>query len=204
MNYSRRYSDLMDETGHLGVFGLADGGTRTMTWSDKKKFEINIIDTHGVSHDTWDWQDHTGDTGELPTLIRSEDHWLDVGGLPPINASGVHLEHSASSTHAVPWLRDTELGQRDRYAPLTLHCQPANTTGDLVARGHFSVNLEWMEAYSIVLPRFYHALTPTFASHFDLEAAWQAHLRAQHPQKEDEASSTLTAEDAGVTPRFRV
>jgi hypothetical protein len=116
----------MDETGHLGVFELADGGTRTMTWSDQKKFEINIIDTHGVSHHTWDWQDHTGDTGELPTLIRSEDHWLDVGGLPPINASGVHLENSASSTHSVPWVRQTEPGQPDRYAPLTLYCQPAN------------------------------------------------------------------------------
>jgi hypothetical protein len=87
---------------------------------------------------------------------------------------------------------------------LTLHCQPANPTGDLVARGHFSVNLEWMEAYSIFLPRFYQALTPTFASHFDLEAAWQAHLRAQHPQKEGEAISARTAGEAKVTPKFRL
>jgi hypothetical protein len=204
MNYSRRYSDLMDETGHLGVFGLADGGTRTMTWSDKKKFEINIIDTHGVSHDTWDWQDHTGDTGESPTLIRSEDHWLDVGGLPPINASGLHLEHSASSTHAVPWLRDSEPGQPDRYAPLILHCQPANPGGDVVARGHYSANLEWVEAFSIVLPKFYHVLNHAFASHFDLEAAWQTYQQAQHPPKEGESTNTETALESQVTPGFRL
>lgn len=204
MNYARHQTDVMDEPGHLGVFGLADGGTRTMSWSDRKNFGLKISDTHGTRHDTWDWHDHAGDTEEVPTVILSEDHWLDVGGVPPINASGVHLEHSASSTYAVPWLRETEPGQRDRYAPLTLYCQTANPSGDLVARGRFSVNLEWMEAYSILLPRFYHALTPTFASHFDLETAWQAHLKAQHPQKEGEASSTMTAEEAGVTPRFRV
>jgi hypothetical protein len=43
-----------------------------------------------------------------------------------------------------------------------------------------------MEAYSIFLLRFYPALTPTFASHFDLEVA-----------------ITVTAGDAGVTTRFR-
>jgi len=183
---------------------LADGGTRTMSWSDKKKFEINITDTHGVSHDTWDWQDHTGDTEELPTLIRSEDHWLDVGGLPPINASGIHLEHSASSTHSVPWVRQTETGQQDRYAPLNLQCQPANPEGDVVARGHYFANLEWVEAFSVTLPRLNHALKHVFASHFDLEAAWQAHQQAQHPQKKDEGDSTVTVVEAEVTPRFKV
>jgi len=183
---------------------LADGGTRTMSWSDKKKFEINITDTHGVSHDTWDWQDHTGDTEELPTLIRSEDHWLDVGGLPPINASGIHLEHSASSTHSVPWVRQTERGQQDRYAPLTLQCQPANPGGDVVARGNYSANFEWVEAYSIVLPRFYNDLNHVFASHFDLGAAWQAHLQAQHLPKEGEPVNTGTALKSEVTPGFRV
>jgi hypothetical protein len=29
-------------------------------------------------------------------------------------------------------------------------------------------------------------------------------LRAQHPQKEGETSSTVTAGEAGVTPRFRL
>jgi hypothetical protein len=204
MNYTRRSSDLMDETGHLGVFALADGGTRTMTWSDKKHFEINITDTHGVSHDTWDWQDHTGDTVELPTIIRSEDHWLDVGGLPPINASGVQLDHSASSTHSVPWVRQTEHGQPDRYAPLILYCQPTNPGGDVVARGHYSANLEWVEAFSIVLPNFDHALNHVFASHFDLEVAWQAHQQAQHPPKEGESADTETALESQFTPGFRV
>jgi hypothetical protein len=204
MNYTRRYSDLMDETGHLGVFALADGGTRTMTWSDKKHFEINITDTHGVSHDTWDWQDHTGDTVELPTIIRSEDHWLDVGGLPPINASGVQLDHSASSTHSVPWVRQTEHGQPDRYAPLILYCQPTNPGGDVVARGHYSANLEWVEAISVTLPRFYHDLNHAFASHFDLEAAWQAHQQAQHPPKEGESADTETVLESQVMPGFRV
>ena len=61
-----------------------------------------------------------------------------------------------------------------------------------------------MEAYSIFMPRSYQALRSTFASHFDLEAAWQAHLRAQHPQKEVEAAITVTVEEAGVTPRWRI
>ena len=203
MHYARRYSDVMDETGHLGVFGLADGGTRTDSWSDQKTFQINITDSHGVAHDTWDWQDQAGDTSTSQTVILSEDHWLDVGGLPPINASGIHLEHSASSTHSVPWVRQTESGQRDRYAPLTLYCQPANAEGDLVARGHYSSNLEWPEAHVIFLPRFSHTLNHAFASHFDLDQAWMTHLSTYHRPQDGSVIPQQTAVEAGVVPEFR-
>jgi hypothetical protein len=83
---------------------------------------------------------------------------------------------------------------------LILYCQPTNPGGDVVARGHYSANLEWVEAFSIVLPKLYHTLNHAFASHFDLEAAWQAH---QHSPKEGESANTETALEADVTPGFR-
>jgi hypothetical protein len=87
---------------------------------------------------------------------------------------------------------------------LILHCQPANPGGDVVARGHYSANLEWVEAFSIVLPKFYHVLNHAFASHFDLEAAWQTYQQAQHPPKEGESTNTETALESQVTPGFRL
>ena len=65
-------------------------------------------------------------------------------------------------------------------------------------------NLEWVEAFSVTLPSFYHELNHVFASHFDLEAAWQAHQQAQHPSKEGEPANTGTALESEVTPGFRV
>ena len=86
---------------------------------------------------------------------------------------------------------------------MTLYCQPANAEGDLVARGHYSANLEWPEAYSIVMPRLYHTLSHAFASHFDLDQAWMAHLRTYHRPQDGSDIPQQTAVEAGVVPEFR-
>ena len=198
MSYSLHYSSQMDESGQIGAFGVADGGIRTDGWSDQKSFVITIKDTDRFPHDTWNWQDQTGDTSTSETIITSEDHWLDVGGLPPINASGNQLEHSASSTHSIPWVRYPETDQPDRHAPLTLHCQSANLDGDVVARGHYSANFEWAEANTTTMPSFYHDLNHAFASHCDLDQKWQAHIDKSHS-----TAPSNTAVEADITPLFR-
>jgi hypothetical protein len=59
-----------------------------------------------------------------------------------------------------------------------------------------------VEAFSIVLPNFDHALNHVFASHFDLEVAWQTYQQAQHPPKEGESADTETALESQVMPGF--
>jgi hypothetical protein len=100
--------------------------------------------------------------------------------------------------------QETSLEQETLTASVTDTHRSRNPEGDVVARGHYSANLEWVEAFSIVLPKFDHVLKHVFASHFNLEAAWQAHQQAQHPPKEGEPANTETVLEADVTPGFRV
>ena len=137
----------------------------------------------------------------------TESDWSGISFHSPKNESGNYLQFSTSSTNTSPWAWGKYYSISEG-PPATGAAKIVGisdgASGASVCYYYGLKMLKPIEFYGLSLPHnAIGEVKAVFASGFDIEAVWQAHLNTQHPPASGEEQITQTVLEANLEPRFR-